>query len=316
MELSPQSVASTTFKTVKKGYDPDEVRAFLAQLATSIESTQAQATAMEARARAAVARLQELAASQATAASPAPTSSTGVDESQTISRTLLLAQRTADNTIAEAEADAKRIRDEADAEARDTLESARETQIRLIDESKSDARRAGEAARIQIESEVQALLARREFLLSDVDHLEQHTMTHRDRLREVASELAGIIERGPGGLADLRRPLMSAVNDDESGQTSDNPADATQPLSRIEWMPVTTPTDDEFAATEPPADPVSEGDEVTPTPGDEHQAADAAASDTTPASGSSMPAEVVTGEVPVAARPGNDAFNVRDDSRR
>ena len=49
MELSPQSVSSTTFKIVKKGYDPDEVRAYLAQLANSIETTQNQATAMEAR---------------------------------------------------------------------------------------------------------------------------------------------------------------------------------------------------------------------------------------------------------------------------
>ena len=62
MELSPQSVSSTTFKIVKKGYDPDEVRAYLAQLANSIETTQNQATAMEARARAAVVRLQEIAA--------------------------------------------------------------------------------------------------------------------------------------------------------------------------------------------------------------------------------------------------------------
>ena len=79
MELSPQSVASTTFKTVKKGYDPDEVRAYLGQLATAIESAQSQASAMEARARAAVARLQELAAQPANTptgiAKPAPADS-------------------------------------------------------------------------------------------------------------------------------------------------------------------------------------------------------------------------------------------------
>src|SRR4051794_41978752 len=62
MELSPQSVSGTTFKIVKRGYDPDEVRAYLGQLAGSIETMQNQTAAMEARARAAVSRLQEIAA--------------------------------------------------------------------------------------------------------------------------------------------------------------------------------------------------------------------------------------------------------------
>ncbi|MCU1365307.1 MAG: hypothetical protein JWN39_946, partial [Ilumatobacteraceae bacterium] len=138
MELSPQSVASTTFKTVKKGYDPDEVRAYLAQLATAIESAQSQASAMEARARAAVARLQEIAAQPPAAAANTSNTPTGiakpavvapvvaVEESETISRTLLLAQRTADNTVAQADADAARIRSDAEAEAKYAVETARE----------------------------------------------------------------------------------------------------------------------------------------------------------------------------------------------
>ena len=183
MELSPQSVAQTTFKTVKKGYDPNEVRAYLARLATAIEATQTQAAAMEARARAAVARLQEL-AGQPTAPAPArapepvvapvaPVAAAPVaereasaDEAQTISRTLLLAQRTADATIAEANAEAKKIREEADAVARHALDSAKEVQTRLVEEARAEVRRASEDQRVQIDSEVQSLLARREFLLS------------------------------------------------------------------------------------------------------------------------------------------------------
>src|SRR3982751_5751207 len=87
MELSPQSVSSTTFKIVKKGYDPDEVRTYLGQLGAQIEAMQSQTTAMEARARAAVARLQEIAA-QAPAQQAPVTESAGpsVEESETISR--------------------------------------------------------------------------------------------------------------------------------------------------------------------------------------------------------------------------------------
>jgi DivIVA domain-containing protein len=255
MELSPQSVAQTTFKTVKKGYDPDEVRAYLARLATAIEATQTQAAAMEARARAAVARLQEL-AGQPTAPTPmrapepiaAPTAPAPVaerdttsEDAQTISRTLLLAQRTADATIAEANAEAKKIRDEADAVARHALDSAKEVQARLVEEARAEVRRASEDQRVQIDSEVQSLLARREFLLSDVEHLEQHVISHRDRIREVAASLTTIVEGTGGGLADLRRPLMSAA-----GEDSDAPALApTMPLGRV---PTLAPATDEPAA--------------------------------------------------------------------
>jgi cell division initiation protein len=232
MELSPQSVAQATFTTVKKGYDPNEVRAYLARLATSIEATQTQAAAMEARARAAVARLQELAGQPAArppettgivpavtdapaagepAPAPAPISPT-TDESQTISRTLLLAQRTADATIAEANADAQRIREEAEASSQSTINGAQEMRTRILEEARIEGRKTMEEQRIQIEGEVQALLARREFLLGDVEQLEQHVVAHRERLRDVAGSLTTIAENAAGGLGDLRRPLMSAVN--------------------------------------------------------------------------------------------------------
>jgi DivIVA domain-containing protein len=329
MELSPQSVASTTFKTVKKGYDPEEVRAYLAQLATAIESTQAQATAMEARARAAVARLQELAANPAPAAAPATATSVpnaGVDEAETISRTLLLAQRTADTTVADAEADAKRIREEADAEARYAVESAREVQNRLIEEAKVEARRAAEGARIQVESEVQALLARREFLLSDVDHLEQHVITHRDRLREVAGALTAIVDRGPGGLADLRRPLMSAVTDDDAsadesaGDAPDAEAavDATQPMSRLDWLPEESPAEtDTTSADDATAEPARAdepaGESTAEAGSDAEDESTGRPADATPPAGLF---DEVTSEVPMVSRPGNDAFRMRGDDRR
>ena len=60
MEMSPQAVRSTGFKLVKRGYDPEEVDAFKEQVASAVEFAQNQATAMEARARAAVAKLQEV----------------------------------------------------------------------------------------------------------------------------------------------------------------------------------------------------------------------------------------------------------------
>src|SRR5829696_4436341 len=108
MDLSPQAVSVATFKTVRRGYDPDEVRSYLARVSSTLEAAQQQATAMEARARAAVAKMQDLQA--AAVAAPATDDRRDVvappDEAETISRTLLLAQRTADTTVAEARAEA------------------------------------------------------------------------------------------------------------------------------------------------------------------------------------------------------------------
>ncbi|MFT6292563.1 MAG: DivIVA domain-containing protein [Ilumatobacter sp.] len=231
MDISPQRVRTAEFKTLKRGgLDPDEVREFLTEVATELERAQNQSTAMEARARAAVARLQEI--SEGAASAPVATSepvtnaqavvatssaagefTASVDEAETISRTLLLAQRTADTTVAEAEAEAERISLEAGEEVAKTLESSRATSVRLLDEARQEARRAGDAERISVETEVNSLKARRDFLEGDVDHLERHLADERSRLREAATGLLDLTERVPGGMGEVRRPLMSASND-------------------------------------------------------------------------------------------------------
>src|SRR6478752_1632318 len=211
MELTPQAVRTTGFKTVRKGYDPDEVDTFKNKVASAIESAQNQATAMEARARAAVAKLQEMTQSGAKEGSATPSAGTaapvdeqapatkpaelGTDDADTISRTLLLAQRTADATIAEAKQEAAKI----------------------IEDAKVEGRKANEDERIKAEGEVQSLLARRDFLLGDVDSLEQHIIAQRERLRDTASAISEMVERVPAGLGDVRRPLLSASDTPPKG---------------------------------------------------------------------------------------------------
>ncbi len=198
MALNPQLIRDTRFKQAKRGYDPAEVDSFLEEAAAALEAAQNDATAMEARARAAVARLQEL--SQAGAEGPRASP----DESETISRTLLLAQRTADATVADAHAEAERV-----------LAAAGDDANQLLEEARIEARREGEASRVQVEGEVQALLARRDFLESDVDQLEQYLVAQRERITEAVSELTALVQRVPSGLGDMRRPLLSAAADEE-----------------------------------------------------------------------------------------------------
>jgi cell division initiation protein len=209
MEMSPQRVRSAEFKTIRKGADPDEVKLFLSDVADELERAQNQATAMEARARAAVARLQE--AAQPAASVPAVDAS--VDESETISRTLLLAQRTADTAVAEARSEASRIVGAANDEAATTLDSTREMASQLLAEARVEARRVGETERAAIASDVEALKARRDFLEADVEHLELFITEQRSRIRDAATSLIDITERIPGGLGEARAPLLSASDD-------------------------------------------------------------------------------------------------------
>jgi cell division initiation protein len=201
MELTPAEVSQATFRITRKGFEPEEVRRYLTEVSRALEAAQQQSSAMEARARAALAKLHE--ASQAPQG-PSP------DEAQAISRALLLAQRTADTTIAEADQKAADIIAAATAQADEARTAAQNESAALVEAARTDARRARDEENLRAENEVQALLARRDFLVADVEQLEQHLVTHRERLREVAGELVAVAERSAGGLGDLRRPLLSA----------------------------------------------------------------------------------------------------------
>jgi DivIVA domain-containing protein len=254
MALSPARIRDTEFKSVRKGYDPSEVDAFVDEVATALETAQNEATAMEARARAAVARLQEMSreGGEAPAAEVTPVKA-HVDEAETISRTLLLAQRTADTTVAEAQAEADRLLGSARDDAAAALDTARADAEQLVDDAKVEARKAGETERVQVEGEVQALLARRDFLESDVDHLEQYLLAQRERLVEVAATLNDLVQRVPGGLADMRRPLLSAAADPV-------PERATDPDDDVAEAELVEPSVD-GPADAGPADESGEGEE-------------------------------------------------------
>jgi DivIVA domain-containing protein len=268
MEMTPQRVRSAEFRTVRKGADPDEVKGFLNDVADELERAQNQSTAMEARARAAVARLQEVSESDSVPAAPAVEAS--VEETETISRTLLLAQRTADNAVAEARGEAARIIAGANDEAATTLDSTREMSAQMLAEARAEARQIGAAERAAVASEVEALKARRDFLESDVEQLELFLTEQRSRVRDAATSLIDITERVPGGLGEARPPLLSA-SDDDSDVLADG-ADAE--------LPETAPSDDDLLIVTEIADeestdaaPTDESD----TPGDETDTAGNAA---------------------------------------
>jgi len=143
------------------------------------------------------------------------------DEAETISRTLLLAQHTADTTVAEAEAEAERVIVEAQSEAEATIDSTREMSARLLEEARGEARKASESERQAAENEVQSLKARREFLVGDVDQLEQFMVDQRERLRGAAHQIEALVERVPSGLGQVHPPTLSASDDEPGDDTAE-----------------------------------------------------------------------------------------------
>lgn len=180
-DLTPQAITGATFKVVRRGYDQGEVREFLTRVANRIQELQGEIDTLEVRSRAALARLQ--------AAEPAPESPL-VDHAETISRTLLLAQRTADHTVAQARHDAEE----------------------MISQARDTARAEYAEAYHEAQSEVEALSARRDFLAGDVEELERFLDMQRARLSEVAERLMGFVAAPIEGLGIGARPVLSSAD--------------------------------------------------------------------------------------------------------
>ena len=220
MALSPQRIRDTNFKAVRKGYDPAEVEAFVEEVAAALETAQNEATAMEAKARAAVARLQELSRQAGDGGPPASRPAAGGRGPRPTSTSPRRSAARCCWPSARPTRRSPRPRPRPTAcSARPattppaSLDQARAEATALVEAAKADARRAGESERVQVEGEVQALLARRDFLESDVDHLEQYLVAQRERIVEAVASLNDLVQRVPGGLADMRRPLLSAAAD-------------------------------------------------------------------------------------------------------
>lgn len=105
MALTPEEIEQHTFRERFRGYDPDEVDAFLDRVVSALRTLEQErdaAVAERDRAQAGAGESEEL-----------------------LRRTLVSAQRTAEQTVAEANADADRIRGRAQERAAQILSEAR-----------------------------------------------------------------------------------------------------------------------------------------------------------------------------------------------
>jgi cell division initiation protein len=173
MDVSPKTLREVEFREKMRGYHPEDVDQFLERVAAGMEILQD-------RLRQAMERAQR--------AEQAAAEAGGTDD--TLRRTLVLAQRTADLAVQEAREQAARI-----------LAGAEQQAQGLLAEAEERAQRAQDDALMETKSELTRLEASRQHLQDEVDTLTQWVQEHRAHLSLSLQEALARIEQ-----ADLLSP--------------------------------------------------------------------------------------------------------------
>ena len=168
MEITPRELRDIEIHSEMRGYSRDEVNDLLERAAASIEASNQRVTQLQDR------------------LTSAQSEATRTRETEDIlHRTLLLAQRAADEAVAEATAKSRQMLDEAEMTSR-----------RLVAESETEARRKGDAERRRLEEEIVELAGRRDTLLADVEALTRFEAEYRERMvRTLETDLSALKTR-------------------------------------------------------------------------------------------------------------------------
>ena len=203
MELTPQTLHAVEFREARRGgYNTRDVDDFIERVAGSVGHLNDRAREAQARADAAESRLVDLQHEveelrrrpQAAAATPEVS-----ETDETLRRTLVLAQRTADATIKEAKEEANRV-----------LSEAREEAARTRAEAEAEARRGADSARVNAEQEVETLLANRDKLKGDLEALTRRLEEQRTQLRSGIDQMQRLLD-DPAALKPLPAVELSDV---------------------------------------------------------------------------------------------------------
>jgi DivIVA domain-containing protein len=259
MELTPQLLTDEIdFRIAVRGYDRNEVDDFLERVAVAVGQLQTQMGKAVARAKAAEKRLAELSDGTAPAApaaklptrepetelavapppaAPAPISS-DEDLNEELRRTLVLAQRTADSAIREANVEAESI----------------------VAASRAEAEQQREEARRRLVDEIAELEKVRETMRNDTVVLERYLGDERARVRETIQVLRRLVDDpasfsvgGAPELSGTTTPALDAPAPQPEPQRDVQPDP--EPVTALEPGPEPASTPDATAAADPAPKP-------------------------------------------------------------
>jgi DivIVA domain-containing protein len=227
MDVTPRELRDIDIRERFGGYNRDDVDDLLERAAARIEALEAQARDLSTRAE----------------AGDAESGKTRETE-EMLHRTLLLAQRAADEAVAEAQGKARQILDDAESKSRS-----------MVSEAETNARRQAETERRRLESEILELGAKRDALVADVDALDRFEQDYRARLRRaVEADLETLSNKG--SVAPSPRPTIHDV-EMPSGPGGVTPAPSAPTPTLVSSSPPPAP---------PPAPPVEAAPAPVPPP--------------------------------------------------
>jgi cell division initiation protein len=192
MELTPQQLCDVEFSEQWRGYNRDQVDDFIERVAAAVSTLQDRLRKVTERAVRAEQRSQE-----------------GNEADGAARRTLVLAQRTADATVAEAKDTAARLIAQAQEEAR---------AIMLAAETVSETMPAAEPS---ARAEIADLEVTRSRLQADVAALESHVTDRRARIKGLLDELQRRVDEGLEGRIAQWPSLDERILTDEPGEPVD-----------------------------------------------------------------------------------------------
>ncbi len=199
MELTSQVLRQVEFGSELRGYKTSEVDDFLEKVALAVDELSEELKDLQER----LERAERLSSER-----------TGLDDEESIRRTLVLAQRTADLAIKEAQEEAAQLLDGSRNDAESIVSEARATAERMI----ADGDR-------KLRDEVTRLMAEREHMRGELDALTGLLGAERERLMESLSTMLRFVEKNlsPSGdalaaigpVAPARAPVVPEPNIDE-----------------------------------------------------------------------------------------------------
>ncbi len=275
MDVSSSLTGPKEFRIVKRGYDPDEVDAFLDQIALGVSELKRK-----------LAEAND--AATAAPAAPAAPSTDDAGRADEIHRALILAQRAADEEVRKATEEAEAIRADAQAAADDSRlqsDAAAAEKRAAVEEEVARRREEGRAALL---SEISELEGVRDSLAGDVVVLERHVDEQREVVQAAIGELQSLLDHPEA----FRVAATTGV--DVSTHLTADPVTRTDPDEG----------DDDPGPDAGPGGPADEGPPPAPLPDDGGVTDDAGDGHQGPATTEPEPApEPVRAAAPVADPP-------------
>jgi cell division initiation protein len=202
MEVTSRALREVEFREKLRGYNQDDVDEFLERVAEGVDALHERLRQALERA----ARAEQAAKAAAASAQESSSSEPGVDD-DTLRRTLILAQRTADMAVKEANEKAEEILANAQNEAR-----------QLVADAQESARRMSQESARELKAEMTRLEEMRDRLAADVEALRQHVQSQRAQVAQALSGALKWLEEnlpapGPGPVLRSAGPSFGSSNE-------------------------------------------------------------------------------------------------------